>query len=105
LVYAIKFQSEQIVLSDAVNSESQILYDRDPKQRVQLVAPYLTIDNDPYPAIVDNRIVWIVDGYTTSNQYPYSEQRSMSEAIADTYQPRPVFAVDSLNYIRNSVKA
>ncbi len=73
LIYAIKFQSEQIFLSDGVTDESQILYDRNPKDRVAKVAPYLTLDSDVYPAIVDGRIVWIVDGYTTGTNYPYSQ--------------------------------
>ncbi|MBX3093406.1 MAG: UPF0182 family protein [Cryobacterium sp.] len=105
LVYALKFQSTEIVLSDAVNSASQVLYERNPRDRVQLVAPYLRLDNDAYPAIVDERIVWIVDGYTTSDHYPYSAVRSLSGSIADSYTPRPIFAVDNVNYIRNSVKA
>ena len=105
LIYAIKFQSEEIVLSDAVNEESQILYDRSPKERVAAVAPYLTLDSDVYPAIVDGKIVWIVDGYTTGTAYPYSQTETLSEAIADTYTPAPGFAVDDINYIRNSVKA
>ncbi|WP_344796779.1 UPF0182 family protein [Frondihabitans peucedani] len=105
LIYAIKFQSEQIFLSDAVNSKSQILYDRDPSTRVQKVAPYLTLDSDPYPAVVNGKVVWIVDGYTTSDQYPYSAQRSLSTSIADTYTPAPAYATDQINYIRNSVKA
>ncbi len=105
LIYAIKFQSEQIVLSDAVNDESQILYNREPRDRVAKVAPYLTLDNDSYPAVVDGKLVWIVDGYTTSADYPYSTVQQLSSTIADTYQPEPAFAVDDLNYIRNSVKA
>lgn len=105
LVFAIKFQSEQILLSSDVNEKSQILYDRDPLTRVQKVAPYLTLDTDPYPAVVDGKIVWIVDGYTTSDQYPYSKVEQLSNAIADTYTPTPLFAVDDINYIRNSVKA
>jgi len=105
LSYAIKFQSEQIVLSNAVNENSQILYDRDPAQRVQKVAPYLTLDKDPYPAVVDGKIVWIVDGYTTTADYPYSNVEQLSNSIADTYTPTPAFAVDDVNYIRNSVKA
>ena len=105
LSYAIKFQSEQIVLSNAVNENSQVLYDRDPAERVQKVAPYLTLDKDPYPAIVDGKIVWIVDGYTTTADYPYSNVEQLSNAIADTYTPTPAFAVDDVNYIRNSVKA
>ncbi len=105
LVFAIKFQSEQIFLSSSVNDKSQILYDRDPLTRVQKAAPYLTLDKDPYPAIVDGKVVWIVDGYTTSDQYPYSHVEQLSSAIADTYTPSPLFAVDNINYIRNSVKA
>ena len=105
LVYAIKFQSEQIVLSDAVNAESQILYDRDPRERVQKVAPYLKLDSEAYPAIVDEKVVWIVDGYTTSANYPYSDVQSLSESIVDSQTSAPGFALDDINYIRNSVKA
>ena len=105
LLYALKFQSEQIVLSDAITSESQILYDRHPAVRVGKVAPYLTLDNDPYPAIVDGRVVWIIDGYTTSKDYPYSTPLQVSAAIADTYRPAPQIAFDTVNYMRNSVKA
>ncbi len=105
IVYAMKFQSEQILLSSDVNDSSQILYDRDPATRVQKVAPYLTLDTDPYPSVVDGKIMWIVDGYTTSDQYPYSTVEQLSNAIADTYTPTPLFAMDDINYIRNSVKA
>ncbi|MDA3002839.1 MAG: UPF0182 family protein, partial [Actinomycetota bacterium] len=105
LLYALKFQSEQIILSDAITNESQILYDRHPATRVGKVAPYLTLDNDVYPAVVDGRLVWIVDGYTTSADYPYSTQLQVSEAIADTYSPAPQLAFDTVNYMRNSVKA
>lgn len=104
LVYALKFQSEQIVLSENVNDHSQILYNRDPAKRVQEVAPYLTIDSDPYPTVVNGQIVWVVDGYTTSNAYPYSQQRSFNEMIADT-KTEGSTRLDSVNYIRNSVKA
>jgi hypothetical protein len=105
LVYALKFQSEQVFLADAVNEESQILYDRDPIARVQKVAPYLTLDSDAYPSVVDGRIKWIVDGYTTSANYPYSTPVSLSDAIADTETPPQPFALDNVNYMRNSVKA
>ena len=105
LVYAIKFQSEQIFLSNAVTSESQILYDRDPIERVQKVAPYLTPDTDAYPAVVDGKVVWIVDAYTTSENYPYSQVQTLSDTIVDTNTQALPYAVDNLNYIRNSVKA
>ncbi|UOE46100.1 UPF0182 family protein [Agromyces larvae] len=105
LVYALKFQSEQIFLSDAVTDESQILYDRSPIERVSKVAPYLTLDSDTYPSVVDGRLVWIVDGYTLTDQFPYSNKVSMSEAIADSEGVAPALAFDEINYIRNSVKA
>ncbi len=105
LVYSLKFQSEQIFLSEAVNNESQILYDRDPIERVRKVAPYLTLDTDTYPSVVDDRVVWIVDGYTLTDQYPYSNKVSMSEAIADSEGLPQTLPFDEVNYIRNSVKA
>ncbi|QTV79808.1 UPF0182 family protein [Microbacterium sp. NIBRBAC000506063] len=105
MLYALKFQSEQILFSDLVNEESQILYDRDPLTRVQKVAPYLELDKDPYPSVVDGRIVWIVDGYTLASTYPYSTSVSLSEAISDSNMPQPSFTIDDINYIRNSVKA
>lgn len=105
LIYAVKFQSEQIFLSDGINNDSQVLYTRNPVDRIQKAAPYLTLDSDPYPAIVDGRVQWIVDGYTTSANYPYSAVQQLSNAIADTYTPAPALALDDINYIRNSVKA
>jgi uncharacterized membrane protein (UPF0182 family) len=105
LIYALKFQSEQILFSDYVNQDSQILYDRNPRERVQKVAPYLELDSDPYPSIVDGKIVWIIDGYTTSDDYPYSTLVSLSQAIADANNSAPRVALDNVNYIRNSVKA
>ncbi len=104
LAYALKFQSEQILLSDAVNDKSQILYNRNPIDRVKAVAPYLTLDSDAYPAVVDGRVQWIIDGYTTSANYPYSRAENFSETIADTSTTK-AFNRGSINYIRNSVKA
>ena len=105
MLYALKFQSEQILFSDQINSESQILYDRNPRDRVQKVAPYLTLDQDPYPSVVDGRVVWIIDGYTTSASYPYATPTSLSQAISDSSNPQPNLLVDDVNYMRNSVKA
>lgn len=105
LIYALKFQSEQILFSDYVNEDSQILYDRAPLDRIEKVAPYLTLDSDPYPTVVDGRIKWVVDGYTTSANYPYSSGVSLSQAITDSNNQSPRYALDSINYIRNSVKA
>ena len=65
-----KFQEGNILLSNFVNADSKILYEREPRERIEKVAPWLTLDGDPYPAVVEGRIVYIVDGYTTSNDYP-----------------------------------
>jgi uncharacterized protein len=108
VLYAIKFQSSDLLLSDGVNADSQILYDRNPRDRVEKVAPYLTVDGSAYPAVVDGRVKWIVDGYTTSQYYPYSQQEQLSAATADsqTTAGRAVALPNSsVNYIRNSVKA
>ena len=108
LLYAFKFAEPNIFLSSRVNSESKILYDREPRDRVKKVAPWLTVDGDSYPAVVNGRVVWIVDGYTTSNSYPYSEHRSLREATADTLtngNSQAALPTDQVNYMRNSVKA
>jgi uncharacterized membrane protein (UPF0182 family) len=109
LLYAWRFQETNILLSDRINSESQILYIRDPRDRVERAAPWLTLDSDPYATVVDGRIVWIIDGYTTSEAYPYSQREEFGEATTDsltTQAGTPVVAVrDQINYLRNSVKA
>ena len=105
LVYALKFQSEEILLSDAVTNDSQIIYNRNPLERVKKVAPYLTLDSDPYPTVVDGKVLWVVDGYTTSENYPYSKVESLSSVISDQPEAANAFSLDNVNYIRNSVKA
>lgn len=105
LIYALKFQAMEIVLSGAVVDGSQILYDRNPVDRVKKVAPYLTIDSSPYASVVDGEVVWIIDGYTTSDQYPYSEMNDFNSLIVDADNPRQNPLAKPVNYIRNSVKA
>jgi uncharacterized membrane protein (UPF0182 family) len=109
LMYAIKFRDQNIVLSDAVNSESQILYDRAPRDRVEKAAPFLTLDGDPYPAVVNGRVQWIVDGYTVTDAYPYADLQPLGDVTTDslTQSSNSVVALQQrkVNYIRNSVKA
>ncbi len=108
LLFASKYQESNILLSNQVNSQSRILYDRSPKTRVEKVAPWLTLDGDPYPAVVNKKIVWIVDGYTTSNGYPYSTRKTLEDVTTDsqsTAQTALIAPVKRINYIRNSVKA
>ncbi len=89
LLFAAYFGSLKIVLSNDIIAESRILYNRDIRLRVKKVAPFLQLDQDPYLVVTQTgRLVWIVDGYTTSDRVPYAQ---------------PVGRVG--NYIRNSVKA
>ena len=109
LVFALKYQEQRILLSSLINKDSKILFERNPRDRVAKVAPWLTLDGDPYPALVDGKILWIIDAYTTSAGYPYSKQTTLSSATSDalTSNSSAVTAQgnESINYIRNSVKA
>jgi uncharacterized membrane protein (UPF0182 family) len=109
LLYAVKFRDGNILLSSQVNEKSKILYDRNPRDRVEKVAPFLTLDGDPYPAVVGGRIQWILDGYTTSAGYPYSRSSILEDATSDsiTNPNSNVVALQNqrVNYMRNSVKA
>lgn len=90
LLYAIRFGSLKLFLSSDVTKESRILYYRNIKERVSKIAPFLTFDRDPYLVIAEGKMYWILDAYTSTNRYPYS-------------QPLPLNGGD-VNYIRNSVK-
>ncbi len=106
--YAAAFSEPQILYSGAIGEGSRILYNRTPKDRVEAVAPWLTIDGDAYPAVVGDRIQWIVDAYTTSNGYPYASRTTLGDTTADsltTGQREVVAQENRVNYIRNSVKA
>ena len=106
--YALKYQELNFLLSDRVGSESKLLYDRDPRERVEKVAPWLTTDSSTYPAVIDGRVKWVVDGYTTLDSLPYSQRTSLTETTQDTQNPTGTtqrLVNDQVGYIRNSVKA
>jgi uncharacterized membrane protein (UPF0182 family) len=108
LLYAVRFSEPNLVLSSRVHENSKILYDRNPRQMVEKVAPWLTVDSDPYPAVVDGRIKWILDGYTVTDKYPLSQRESLEEMTDDSLQENTGFQTlptDEINYLRNSVKA
>ena len=109
LLFAIKYQEQRIVLSNLINSDSKILFNRNPSERVAKVAPWLTLDGNIYPAVVDGRILWIVDGYTTSNGYPYSRKTNLATATTNTVSSRTdavgTLANRNISYMRNAVKA
>ncbi|ROO83147.1 hypothetical protein EDD29_0639 [Actinocorallia herbida] len=106
--YALKFRDRNILLSGDITEQSRILYDRNPRERVQKAAPWLTVDGNAYPVVADGRIVWVVDGYTTSNGYPYSERINLQDTTRDSNSNRQAVGRQpgsEINYIRNSVKA
>ena len=107
LLFAAKYQDGNILLSKLINSDSRLLWDRTPRQRVEKVAPWLTLDGDPYPAIINGRITWMLDGYTTTANYPYAARTVLGEATSDSLNPVTGLPVtrDKVNYIRNAVKA
>ncbi len=108
LLFAIKYQEQRIVLSNLINSESKILFERNPRERVAKVAPWLTLDGDPYPAIIDGKILWIIDGYTTSAGYPNSRKVNLAntgDALTARSNAVSSLGDKNVNYIRNSIKA
>jgi uncharacterized membrane protein (UPF0182 family) len=88
LMFSLRFGNITMLLSDSITPDSRILYHRTVMDRVRTIAPFLQYENDPYAVIADGKIYWIVDGFTTSNMFPYSEP----------------LAAGGANYIRNSVK-
>lgn len=89
ILFSIREGSLNLLVSTNIDSDSKILVNRNIMQRVQTIAPFLSYDEDPYIVTVDGKLYWIIDAYTTSSYYPYSE---------------PFAEGTSVNYIRNSVK-
>ena len=108
LMYAVKFGETNFLLSGRVNENSRVLYNREPVTRVEKVAPWLTVDGDPYPAVVDGKIQWILDGYTTTDHYPNAQRESFDSMIDDSLQQDTglqTIPTDEINYMRSAVKA
>ncbi len=89
ILFAVREGKINFLLSQDINSNSRILINRDIARRVQKIAPFLAYDEDPYIVIADGKLYWIIDAYTISSRYPYSEKINNQT---------------STNYIRNSVK-
>jgi uncharacterized membrane protein (UPF0182 family) len=107
-LYAVKLHDPNIFFSSDVNSHSQLLTVRDPRTRVAKVAPWLTLDGDVYPAVVGGQVEWVVDGYTSSNHYPNSQQVNLRQATTSSLTKSGSTVVQpnrSVNYLQNSVKA
>jgi len=98
VAFALRFGDVNPVISEFMTDESRILYVRDVRERARTIAPFLHYDNDPYPVVLDGRIVWLLDAYTTTDRYPYAQQAdnnrvSVGSGLNHTF-----------NYVRNSVK-
>ncbi|MFC5992834.1 UPF0182 family protein [Pseudonocardia hispaniensis] len=106
LVFSLYYGERNILFNSSINVNSKIMYVRDPRDRVEAVAPWLTADGDPYPAVIDGKIMWIVDGYTTLKNYPYAQRVPLGETTRDSIQGGVQRLPDTdISYLRNSVKA
>ena len=98
--FALRFAEFDPLISNFVGSETRIIYVRDVRDRVEKVAPFLEFDGDAYPVVVDDRLHYILDAYTTTSRYPYAQQADNSGLVGSSDLRGKRF-----NYIRNSVKA
>lgn len=96
LMYSLRFGSLKLFLSSDITKESRILYYRNIKERVSKIAPFLAFDRDPYFVIAEGKMYWILDAYTATDRYPYSQQLELDGGPSTSLR---------VNYIRNSVKA
>jgi uncharacterized membrane protein (UPF0182 family) len=91
--FALRFGSIDPLISGQVTSKTRVLMERDIRARVEKLAPFLRFDADPYPVVLGDKTVWLMDGYTATDMYPYSQSTGGEGALAT-----------SVNYVRNSVK-
>lgn len=101
IAFAIRESDTNLVLSGLINNDSKILIYRNLRDRVRRAAPFLALDHDPYIAAVDDRLVWIVDAYTSTRWYPYSQRFNATDIISSDAAGR---LSGEFNYMRNSVK-
>ena len=98
--FALAFLDYNVLGSGAINGDSQMLWVRNVRDRLDKLAPFLSYDGDPYPVVVGGRVKWVVDAYTTTNRYPYGQR------IGNEVQLTPDSGLSrDANYVRNSVKA
>jgi uncharacterized membrane protein (UPF0182 family) len=101
LAFAVREGDPNLVLSGLITGDSRILIYRNVRDRIQRAAPFLSYDSDPYLAVVDGRLVWILDAYTSTPWYPYSQRFDAADSVGSSEST----ALDhSVNYVRNSVK-
>ncbi len=98
LAFALRFGDANLIISKEVTAKAKLLYVRDVRARAEAVAPFLQFDNDPYPVFANDRIVWVLDAYTTSSHYPNSQYAPLGAVFSESGLYR------KLNYVRNSAK-
>jgi uncharacterized protein len=104
LAFAVRFRDINLLISGNIKGESRLMFNRDIRDRVERAAPFLQWDGDPYAVVVDGRIKYVRDGYTTSSNYPYAQRIDLADAARrNELGSRGVEGLG--NYIRNSVKA
>jgi uncharacterized membrane protein (UPF0182 family) len=104
-LFAWRFRDVNLLISGLMRDDSRIMIYRSIYERVPKAAPFLRFDGDPYAAVVDGRLVWIWDAYTTTDRYPYSQPVRLEEVVTPPPRPGPPPLIGEVNYIRNSVKA
>jgi uncharacterized membrane protein (UPF0182 family) len=106
LVYAYDMGSLKVLISNYINNNSRILYHRDVLERARQIAPFLSYDGDPYIAVIDGRLKWIIDAYTSSDRYPYSEPLNRSNDISSLLGNDTIatLARGGSNYVRDAAK-
>ncbi len=97
-MFAIRFSDLNLIISNQITNDSRLMFDRGVQARVSKAAPFLSLDADPYPVLLDGRIEWVQDAYTTSDNYPYAQNADTSAL------PTGSGLNQNLNYVRNSVK-
>jgi len=97
--FALAFLDYNVLGSQAINDDSQMLWIRDVEERVRKLAPFLSYDGDPYPVQLEDRAVWVIDAFTTTSRYPYAQR------IGNVQRGDNTGLSSSDNYVRNSVKA
>ncbi len=104
-LFAWRYRDINLLISNLITDKSRIMIYRDIQQRVPKAAPFLKFDGDPYAAIVDGKLVWIWDAYTTTDRYPYSQEMDLASVVTQGIgTPPPPPLTGTVNYIRNSVK-
>ncbi|MEX0874226.1 MAG: UPF0182 family protein [Actinomycetota bacterium] len=98
LAFAVRFGDTDMVLSSFIRPDSRVIFRRNIVERVSAAAPFLQFDHDPYLVVADRKHFWVMDAYTSTDRFPYSERMNLEQAVGGNLRGQA-------NYLRNSVKA